>query len=166
MRRESNSDTGANESSGLMIRNIKVLNPVAWVFSIGGSDVEMRNVYIDARSNDAYPFNTGMYRISHILCENKGQEYHIDSDWKKTASISPLPTSSSTHSKSTTVMTLSTFLLPLKTSQCVTLSHPVPTASLSPAPRAQAVTIRSKMRIFMILSWQRDLRVDWGKVVT
>lgn len=80
MRREGNSDTDANASSGLMIRNIKVLNPVAWVFSIGGSDVEMRNVYIDARSNDAYPFNTGMYQISHILCENKGQEYHIDSD--------------------------------------------------------------------------------------
>lgn len=49
--------------SDLVIRNLKILNPVAWVFSIGGSNVEMRNTFIDARSNDGFPFNTGMYLL-------------------------------------------------------------------------------------------------------
>ena len=47
------------KSSGLVIENIKVLNPVAWVFSIGGSNIEMFNTLIDARSTDGFPFNTG-----------------------------------------------------------------------------------------------------------
>ncbi|KUJ10523.1 pectin lyase-like protein [Mollisia scopiformis] len=44
--------------TNLKIENIKVLKPVAWVFSIGGSNVEMRNTFIDARSSDGFPFNT------------------------------------------------------------------------------------------------------------
>ena len=46
---------------GLLIENIKVLNPAAWVFSIGGSDVKMFNTFIDARSTDGFPFNTGEF---------------------------------------------------------------------------------------------------------
>lgn len=50
--------------TNLLIENIKVLNPVAWVFSIGGSNVEMRNIFIDARSTDGFPFNTGELPVS------------------------------------------------------------------------------------------------------
>jgi hypothetical protein len=48
------------DTSGLTLRNLKILNPVAWVFSIGGSNVQMYNTLIDARSMDGFPFNTGM----------------------------------------------------------------------------------------------------------
>ncbi|KAE8443899.1 hypothetical protein EG329_001308 [Mollisiaceae sp. DMI_Dod_QoI] len=44
--------------TNLQIENIKVLKPVAWVFSIGGSNVEMRKTLIDASSTDGFPFNT------------------------------------------------------------------------------------------------------------
>ncbi|PQE33298.1 Glycosyl hydrolase family 28 protein [Rutstroemia sp. NJR-2017a WRK4] len=44
--------------SGLTLRNLKILNPVAWVFSIGGSNVQMYNTFINARSMDGFPFNT------------------------------------------------------------------------------------------------------------
>jgi hypothetical protein len=33
---------------------------VAWVFSIGGSNVWMTNTLVDAKSDDGFPFNTGM----------------------------------------------------------------------------------------------------------
>ena len=63
--------------SDLVIRNLKILNPVAWVFSIGGSNVEMRNVFIDARSNDGFPFNTGMYLLYPHSFENDLSECEI-----------------------------------------------------------------------------------------
>ncbi|CZR62736.1 probable endopolygalacturonase, partial [Phialocephala subalpina] len=44
--------------TNLKLENIKVLKPVAWVFSIGGSNVEMRHTLIDAKSSDGFPFNT------------------------------------------------------------------------------------------------------------
>ncbi|KAM3067483.1 hypothetical protein ACMFMG_011628 [Clarireedia jacksonii] len=46
------------DASGLTLRNLKILNPVAWVFSIGGSNVQMYNTFIDARSMAGFPFNT------------------------------------------------------------------------------------------------------------
>lgn len=46
--------------SGLTLRNLKILNPVAWVFSISGSNIGMYNTFIDARSMNGFPFNTGM----------------------------------------------------------------------------------------------------------
>lgn len=52
-------------ATGLRLRDVKVRNPVAWVFSLGGEDVYMTNTTLDARSssddNDAsspFPFNT------------------------------------------------------------------------------------------------------------
>ncbi|KAH8204487.1 hypothetical protein TruAng_001403 [Truncatella angustata] len=42
----------------LRARDLKILNPVAWVFSMGGSYVWMTNTLIDARSDDGFPFNT------------------------------------------------------------------------------------------------------------
>lgn len=47
--------------TGLRLRDVKVYNPVAWVFSIGGTDIYMTNTTLDARSDDpinAFPFNT------------------------------------------------------------------------------------------------------------
>ncbi|RDW90980.1 glycoside hydrolase family 28 protein [Coleophoma crateriformis] len=38
--------------TGLVIEDLKILKPIAWVFSIKGSDVTMTNTYIDARSDD------------------------------------------------------------------------------------------------------------------
>ncbi|CAD6453276.1 c53a9208-42f8-4475-88ac-1a29c83549a5 [Sclerotinia trifoliorum] len=66
--------------TGLKISNIKVLNPVAWVFSIGGSDVEMRNVLIDARSTDGFPFNTDGIDLSASNVLIDGLEVHNGDD--------------------------------------------------------------------------------------
>ncbi|OLN87544.1 putative exopolygalacturonase C 1 [Colletotrichum chlorophyti] len=44
--------------TGLRLRGIKVLNPVAWVFSLGGNDVYMTDTVLDARSMKDFPFNT------------------------------------------------------------------------------------------------------------
>ena len=47
--------------TSLRIRDVKVYNPVAWVFSLGGTDIYMTNTTLDARSDDpigAFPFNT------------------------------------------------------------------------------------------------------------
>lgn len=45
--------------TSLRLRHVKVHNPVAWVFSIGGTDVYMTNTTLDARSTDgSFPFNT------------------------------------------------------------------------------------------------------------
>ncbi|KAF7867571.1 uncharacterized protein EAF02_009762 [Botrytis sinoallii] len=60
----------------LVIRNLKILNPVAWVFSIGGSNVEMRNIFIDARSNDGFPFNTDGIDLSASNVLIDGFEIH------------------------------------------------------------------------------------------
>ncbi|KAK7920891.1 pectin lyase-like protein, partial [Apiospora marii] len=43
----------------LRARHLKVWKPVAWVFSMGGSHVWMTDTFIDARSDDGFPFNTG-----------------------------------------------------------------------------------------------------------
>lgn len=43
------------------MKGIKVLNPVGWTFSIGGSNVYMRDIFVDARSSKYFPFNTGKY---------------------------------------------------------------------------------------------------------
>ncbi|ESZ91810.1 glycoside hydrolase family 28 protein [Sclerotinia borealis F-4128] len=65
---------------GLTIRNIKVLNPVAWVFSIGGSDVEMRDILIDARSSDGFPFNTGMEPFANIVSDRDNEDVKYE-EW-------------------------------------------------------------------------------------
>lgn len=47
--------------TSLRLRDIKVYNPVAWVFSLSGEDIYMTNTTLDARSDDnaaAFPFNT------------------------------------------------------------------------------------------------------------
>lgn len=47
--------------TSLRLRDVKVYNPVAWVFSLSGTDIYMTNTTLDARSNDsvnAFPFNT------------------------------------------------------------------------------------------------------------
>lgn len=47
--------------TSLRLRNIKVYNPVAWVFAISGTDIYMTDTTLDARSDDpfgAFPFNT------------------------------------------------------------------------------------------------------------
>lgn len=47
--------------TSLRLRDIKVYNPVAWVFSLSGTDIYMTNTTLDARSDDpigAFPFNT------------------------------------------------------------------------------------------------------------
>lgn len=46
--------------TSLRLRDLKILNPVGWVFSIGGNDIYMTNTLLDAKSNDGFPFNTGM----------------------------------------------------------------------------------------------------------
>lgn len=48
-------------ATSLRLRDVKVYNPVAWVFSLGGTDIYMTNTTLDARSADpvgAFPFNT------------------------------------------------------------------------------------------------------------
>ncbi|TGO53457.1 hypothetical protein BOTNAR_0295g00040 [Botryotinia narcissicola] len=64
----------------LVIRNLKILNPVAWVFSIGGSNVEMTNTFIDARSNDGFPFNTDGIDLSASNVLIDGFEIHNGDD--------------------------------------------------------------------------------------
>lgn len=47
--------------TSLRLRDIKINNPVAWVFSMGGADIYMTDTILDARSDDpigAFPFNT------------------------------------------------------------------------------------------------------------
>ncbi|KAH0441254.1 hypothetical protein CcaCcLH18_02164 [Colletotrichum camelliae] len=44
--------------TGLRLRGMKVINPVAWVFSMGGQDVYMTDTLLDARSTNGFPFNT------------------------------------------------------------------------------------------------------------
>lgn len=47
--------------TNLRLRDLKVYNPVAWVFSLSGEDIYMTNTTLDARSSDnhaAFPFNT------------------------------------------------------------------------------------------------------------
>ncbi|KAL0944724.1 exopolygalacturonase C 1 [Colletotrichum truncatum] len=50
--------------TGLRLRGLKVLNPVAWVFSMGGNDVYMTDTLLDARSMSAFPFNTDGIDVS------------------------------------------------------------------------------------------------------
>lgn len=48
-------------ATSLRLRDIKVYHPVAWVFSISGTDIYMTDTTLDARSDDsieAFPFNT------------------------------------------------------------------------------------------------------------
>ncbi|ORY67181.1 glycoside hydrolase family 28 protein [Pseudomassariella vexata] len=44
--------------TNLRARELKVWKPVAWVFSLGGSNVWMTDTLVDAKSNDGFPFNT------------------------------------------------------------------------------------------------------------
>lgn len=47
--------------TSLRLRDIKIYNPVAWGFSMGGTDIYMTDTILDARSDDpigAFPFNT------------------------------------------------------------------------------------------------------------
>ncbi|KAK1538963.1 exo-polygalacturonase [Colletotrichum costaricense] len=44
--------------TSLRLRGLKILNPVAWCFSISGQDVYMTDTVLDARSKTAFPFNT------------------------------------------------------------------------------------------------------------
>lgn len=46
--------------AGLRLRHMKVLNPVAWVFTLkSGTDIYMTNTTLDARSKEgSFPFNT------------------------------------------------------------------------------------------------------------
>lgn len=47
--------------TSLRLRDIKVYRPVAWVFSISGTDIYMTDTTLNARSDDpigAFPFNT------------------------------------------------------------------------------------------------------------
>ncbi|RAL58962.1 hypothetical protein DID88_009253 [Monilinia fructigena] len=66
--------------TGLWIRNLKIHHPVGWVFAIGGSDVEMRNVYIDAKSSNGYPFNTDGIDLSGSNVLIDGLEIHNGDD--------------------------------------------------------------------------------------
>ncbi|KAF6813107.1 putative extracellular exo-polygalacturonase [Colletotrichum sojae] len=50
--------------TGLRLRGLKVLNPVAWVFSMGGQDVYMTDTVLDARSLSGFPFNTDGIDVS------------------------------------------------------------------------------------------------------
>ncbi|KAF4835237.1 putative exopolygalacturonase C [Colletotrichum tropicale] len=50
--------------TGLRLRGIKVINPVAWVFSMGGQDVYMTDTLLDARSTNGFPFNTDGIDVS------------------------------------------------------------------------------------------------------
>ena len=45
--------------TSLRLRGVKILKPVAWVFSLGGEDVYMTDTILDARSDDGFAFNTG-----------------------------------------------------------------------------------------------------------
>jgi galacturan 1,4-alpha-galacturonidase len=47
------------KATSLRLRDLKILKPVAWVFSIGGDDVYMTNTLLDAQSDDGFAFNTG-----------------------------------------------------------------------------------------------------------
>lgn len=53
--------------TGLRLRDVKIYKPVAWVFSLGGTDIYMTNTTLDARSDDpagAFPFNTDGMDVS------------------------------------------------------------------------------------------------------
>ncbi|WYZ38337.1 hypothetical protein EsH8_III_000251 [Colletotrichum jinshuiense] len=50
--------------TGLRLRGLRVLNPVAWVFSMGGQDVYMTDTLLDARSLSGFPFNTDGIDVS------------------------------------------------------------------------------------------------------
>ncbi|TEA12099.1 putative exopolygalacturonase C [Colletotrichum sidae] len=50
--------------TGLRLRGLKVLNPVAWAFSMGGQDVYMTDTVLDARSSEGFPFNTDGIDVS------------------------------------------------------------------------------------------------------
>ncbi|KZL79771.1 extracellular exo-polygalacturonase [Colletotrichum incanum] len=50
--------------TGLRLRGLKVLNPVAWCFSMGGQDVYMTDTLLDARSMNGFPFNTDGIDVS------------------------------------------------------------------------------------------------------
>ncbi|CAN8104052.1 unnamed protein product [Discula destructiva] len=53
--------------TSLRLRNLKVYNPVAWVFSLSGTDIYMTDTTLDARSDDnvnAFPFNTDGIDVS------------------------------------------------------------------------------------------------------
>ncbi|KAF2101697.1 glycoside hydrolase family 28 protein [Rhizodiscina lignyota] len=56
----------------LQIMNLNILNPVAWVFSIGGTNIHMKNLVLDARSTNGFPFNTDGVdcSASNVLIEN------------------------------------------------------------------------------------------------
>jgi galacturan 1,4-alpha-galacturonidase len=47
--------------TSLRLRGLKILKPVAWVFSLGGEDVYMTDTVLDARSDDGFAFNTGQH---------------------------------------------------------------------------------------------------------
>ena len=61
-----------NFCSNLRIENLNIFKPIAWVFSIGGTNVHMRNLKIDARSTNGFPFNTDGIdcSASNVLIEN------------------------------------------------------------------------------------------------
>lgn len=42
----------------LRLRDLKIVKPIAWVFALGGQDIYMTNTYLDAKSDDGFPFNT------------------------------------------------------------------------------------------------------------
>jgi galacturan 1,4-alpha-galacturonidase len=44
--------------TSLRLRRMKIFKPVAWCFSISGSDVYMTDTILDARSDNGFPFNT------------------------------------------------------------------------------------------------------------
>ncbi|TIC99104.1 putative exopolygalacturonase C [Colletotrichum higginsianum] len=50
--------------TGLRLRGLKILNPVAWCFSMGGQDVYMTDTLLDARSMSGFPFNTDGIDVS------------------------------------------------------------------------------------------------------
>lgn len=51
-------------ASNMIIRDMKILKPIAWTFGISGNGVVMTNTLIDARSDVGFPFNTGMTPLS------------------------------------------------------------------------------------------------------
>lgn len=53
--------------TSLRLRDVKIYKPVAWVFSLSGTDIYMTNTTLDARSDDpigAFPFNTDGMDVS------------------------------------------------------------------------------------------------------
>lgn len=53
--------------TNLRLRDVKIYKPVAWVFSLGGTDIYMTNITLDARSDDpigAFPINTDGMDVS------------------------------------------------------------------------------------------------------